>query len=762
MNKPLWYITVLCIFICNQLSAQTVGVVLSGGGASGMAHVGVLKALEENNIPIDYIVGTSAGALVASLYASGYSPNEIDSLLISKEFLLMAEGKLNTKDKFLLKNPPEDAAIVNLKFDKHLNGQSVIPANYIYPNYLDFSLLNIYGDIQGLNHDFDSMFVPFRSVSSDVEINQAYVFRNGNINEAVRTSMTYPFYMKPIRVDGRLMYDGGLYNNFPSDVLYDDFLPDVIIGCNLSDSSSAQGDDFFSQLKTVVLNRANNTIKCENGIVLKPKSNLGTFDFAHSYEALIDGYKETIFWMDSIKSLVQKRSNPEELNQKRVRYKNNINSVISIDSIIVSNNVTLKQKQFIERSLLKEKETISLLELKKRFFRLVNDQMISHIFPRLIRNETTDNYILQLDVSLDKAFELSAGGIFSSSPINTGFIGINYKRLGKTSSMLRLNSYFGKLYGSVKGEYNIDFSHSKTPTRLGIEAGINRYDYFKSYATFFEDVKPSFIVENEYYSGVNFNFPSSNNSRIKLYYNNFYTNYKYYQIENFGLSDTTDVVTFFGNKYGLNFTSNTLNKKYFPTSGRLISIDGYYIKGEESNTPGSTSIQEEPFTGKREWFKMHLDFNNYFSFSKNFSFGVSSSITASSNYEFSNYFSTLLYSSQFRGIPQMNTIYSADLRSNNFLSIGLEPILIIKEELQFRNELIGFSPIISIRKNQINQTTQLNKIFLTQYFIAKSSIVYTSPFGPISLSLIYLQPEEKPLFFQFNFGFIIHNKRILD
>ena len=75
-------------------SQQRIGLVLSGGGASGVAHVGVIKALEENNIPIDYIAGTSAGALVGSLYACGYSPEEIEQFVLSKEFLLMANGKV--------------------------------------------------------------------------------------------------------------------------------------------------------------------------------------------------------------------------------------------------------------------------------------------------------------------------------------------------------------------------------------------------------------------------------------------------------------------------------------------------------------------------------------------------------------------------------------------------------------------------------------------------------------------------------------------
>ena len=100
MKKAIY---LLFLFISAQLNAQKVGLVLSGGGASGMAHVGVLKALEENQIKVDYIVGTSVGALIGGLYASGYSPDEIEQIVTSEEFRNSASGILNPEHSFYLK-----------------------------------------------------------------------------------------------------------------------------------------------------------------------------------------------------------------------------------------------------------------------------------------------------------------------------------------------------------------------------------------------------------------------------------------------------------------------------------------------------------------------------------------------------------------------------------------------------------------------------------------------------------------------------------
>ena len=97
---------------------QRIGLVLSGGGATGLAHIGVIKALEERGIPIDYITGTSAGALVGSMYAAGYSPDEIEAYVLSDDFQLMTKGRLKTSQRFLYKENDLDASLINFSFSK--------------------------------------------------------------------------------------------------------------------------------------------------------------------------------------------------------------------------------------------------------------------------------------------------------------------------------------------------------------------------------------------------------------------------------------------------------------------------------------------------------------------------------------------------------------------------------------------------------------------------------------------------------------------
>ena len=152
--------------------------VLSGGGATGFAHIGVIKALEERGIPIDYITGTSAGALVGSMYAIGYSPAEIEAYVLSDLFQLMASGKVEKKREFLFQKEDWDASMIELGFSKDSIFQKSLPTNFITPTLLDFEMMRLLGTASAsVEGNFDQLFVPYRCVASDITNKKSIVFR---------------------------------------------------------------------------------------------------------------------------------------------------------------------------------------------------------------------------------------------------------------------------------------------------------------------------------------------------------------------------------------------------------------------------------------------------------------------------------------------------------------------------------------------------------------------------------------------------------
>ena len=230
------YLLLFCFlfpFIGN--SQERIGLVLSGGGATGFAHIGVLKALEENDIPIDFITGTSAGALIGSMYAVGYSPAEIEAFVLDEKFQLMVNGDVQPNQRFVFRESDSDASLFDLNFGIGSKIKKLLPTNFTSSTLLDYQMLKILGTVSASNGDnFDNLFVPFRCVASDIANKQSVILKDGHLNEAVRASMSYPFYFKPIKINDKLLFDGGLYNNFPADIMYDAFNPDFIIGSNVS------------------------------------------------------------------------------------------------------------------------------------------------------------------------------------------------------------------------------------------------------------------------------------------------------------------------------------------------------------------------------------------------------------------------------------------------------------------------------------------------------------------------------------------------
>ena len=222
-----------CFLLLPMLHAQKVGLVLSGGGAKGMTHIGIIRALEENNIPIDYITGTSMGAIIGSLYAMGYSPDDMEALLRSEDFKRWYSGKVEPKYAYYFKKSIPTPEFFNIRFDfkDSLNVKPQLPTSMVNPIQMNLVFVELFARATAAcDGDFDRLFVPFRCIASDVYNKRQIVLGKGDLGDAVRASMSFPFVFKPIEIDSVLAYDGGIYNNFPTDVMRDDFHPDIIIG----------------------------------------------------------------------------------------------------------------------------------------------------------------------------------------------------------------------------------------------------------------------------------------------------------------------------------------------------------------------------------------------------------------------------------------------------------------------------------------------------------------------------------------------------
>ncbi|MDK8465588.1 patatin-like phospholipase family protein [Marinobacter sp. SS13-12] len=209
-----------------------VGLVLSGGGAKGMAHVGVLRVLEELKIPVDIVVGTSAGSAVGALYASGMNVHEIEERFIDMDWVSSFRDDPGRAYKPVRRKSQDwrfpVAPGLGVRTDGlHLGGGLIAGQN------LGF-ILNELTRSASLVEDFDKLAIPFRAVATDLETGEQVVIGKGNLSEAIRASMSVPGVYAPVTLDGRLLVDGGVANNLPVSVARD-LGAEIIIAVDITD-----------------------------------------------------------------------------------------------------------------------------------------------------------------------------------------------------------------------------------------------------------------------------------------------------------------------------------------------------------------------------------------------------------------------------------------------------------------------------------------------------------------------------------------------
>lgn len=223
---------VLSVCLCAQERARPrVALVLGGGGARGAAHVGVIEVLEELHVPVDYVVGTSMGAIVGGLYAVGYAPDEMADILAQADWLTILSDDPPRDDLWFRRRQDDRRFQVDLEFGWK-DGGPALPPGLILGRNVEGFLEQLTLPVSGV-HDFDQLRIPFRCVATDVGDGSAVVFTSGSLAKAIRASMSLPGIFAPVEHEGRHLVDGGVVDNVPIDVARE-LGADVVIAVDVS------------------------------------------------------------------------------------------------------------------------------------------------------------------------------------------------------------------------------------------------------------------------------------------------------------------------------------------------------------------------------------------------------------------------------------------------------------------------------------------------------------------------------------------------
>ncbi len=761
IKRLFFFIFFLMVFNMHAIS-QSVGLVLSGGGAKGLAHIGLIRVLEENNVPIDFIGGTSIGAIIGGLYAAGYSADEMEELFRSENFHFWSTGQIQEEYRYYFNRPEDNPAWLELRFTKKEDKIKLLPPTNIVPEeQMDFAFMELLASTNAAcQNNFDSLMVPFFCVATDIYNNKPVVLRNGDLGEAIRASMTVPLYFRPIMINGVLMFDGGIVNNLPHNVMKEVFKPDIIIGHKVANTTkAATTDNVLEQIINMVMRPTNFEIAPEDGILLETKfDNVGLLDF-NKIDAITEKGKTTaLHYIDSIKSRIERRVSPEKVSANRKKF-NARKPELYFQNIQIEGVKDPMQRKFIIQSIKHRYNVVSLSSFKKEYFKLIADEHLKSIRPIAMYNNETGYFDLHLKVEPEKKIKVNIGGNISTKPINQGFASLDYRAYKSRAYTLSSNIYFGRFYSSLKVGGRIDFP-TRLPFYLSGYSTLNRWDFFSSSSQlFFEDVRPPYIIQDEYNLRFEGGFPLS--VRSKFFSGIAYSTStdEYYQTEIFKKEDEPDQTTFNAFVSQIGIEGNSLNYKQYATEGVFNRLTFKHITGKETNIPGSTSDQNQKSNRNHSYLVVQANTKKYFKISRGFTLGTELDVVFSNKKLFQNYRSTLLAAPGFYPTVHSKSLFLENFHANNYIAGGLKTIMNFNPSLHFRLEGYGFVPVKEELKNEDLTPYRSEKTFNNYYFQGMAALVYHTGIGPVSLALNYYEKQNSQLYLTLNIGYILFNNR---
>jgi len=320
MKKLFFLFLIISSIAFSQKRQPKVGLVLSGGGAKGFAHIGVLKKIEKAGIQIDYIGGTSMGAIVGGLYASGYSASQIEKIVIETDFYTLLQDKKTRKAKpFFEKEHGEKHSLV-LPINK---GKIGLPQGISRGQHVLSFLTQLLAPVDSIT-DFSKLPIPFFCIATDVETGNQVKLTSGSLPLALRASGSFPTLLDPIEINNKLLIDGGIANNFPIDEMKKTGV-DIIIGIDVQSKLFNKENiksalDVLSQISSYQMYKRNPEQIAKTDIYIHPDIyNYSVVSFDKSLEILSKGTqiaKNFTKSFDSIASLQTIQRKPFDLIKK--------------------------------------------------------------------------------------------------------------------------------------------------------------------------------------------------------------------------------------------------------------------------------------------------------------------------------------------------------------------------------------------------------------------------------------------------------------
>lgn len=762
------YITIFFVLLLAMpvSLAQRVGLVLSGGGAKGLYHVGIIKAFEECGVPIDYVSGASQGAIVGAMYASGYSPEQMEVFFNSDSVQTWLTGKFPEEYSYFFKryDPTPEMVSIRINPDTTALAALKIPTNIISPYRIDLAFVNmVEGASTAAGGNFDSLMVPFRCVASDVYHRKLVTFKGGSLPFAVRASMSIPLVFKPLQKDGVLLYDGGVLNNFPWQTLKEDFAPDILIGsvCVGGNKNPVDGN-IMSEFSALIMSPTEYKMPDSCDIMLRRVfPNVTTLDYDKAAFIMEKGYQDAMAMMPDIKAKILRNVPKEEVEKRRQQFRSKIRPLV-FENIEVE-GLTPEQHKYVMRQLGTNLHKLMTVEyFEERYMKILATGIFSGEFPEVTFNEESGFYSIKLRLKTRPSLKLSLGGNISSTSLNQLYIGFNYQRVGDHVSNYDLRGYLGTFYNSVSLRGRYDF-FTNFPFYVDYSYNFEMFDRntFNS-GSYYKNQEWRYQRDIHNFLGASFAVPVLNNAaarakfRLGVVDNEYFTTYH-------TSVDEPDKDRFSYASLNIELETQTSMTPLFSHSGTSQVVNLKYTVGIESFRQGTASFQIiAPFNNRnRNWAELSYRREQYIdSKAKWFTFGYHVQASVSNLPSFANYYATAMMAPAFRPTYLGQTLFMDEFTSPMFVGLGIMPVFnILGDNFYVKTYAYAYVPKQVVYDKGWVKGRDVWRQFLTHSeYIFGGSVVYQTPIGPASFTVEKYSTGPKNWNFVFNFGYTLFSR----
>lgn len=542
-----------------EKESPKIGLVLSGGGAKGFAHIGVLKVLEENGIRPDYISGTSMGAVVGALYSVGYSPEEIEKIMIETDWGDIIRDLPNRKDIPLENKINEENYPASIAFDKEFN--LYFPKGLKQGQKIYLKLKKLLWSVSGVR-DFDDLPIPIRIVATDLDSGQAKSFDHGDLSKVISASIAIPTLFGPVEIEGKNYVDGLVVRNFPAEDVVNmgaDIVIGVDVGVHIEGKKNYNILTVLDQVLAIQSHGSTPKQKAMADYIIEPDiSKFKTTDFENAKEIIKVGEEKAREQINSLKNLV----NNSDTLEKREILKSEEPDFVYLKKLHLVGNRNITQ-EIVEELLGKEiPGVVSKNDLENLILDLYALPYIEKAY-----YEIKDNN-LYIETVENPANYLKFGMNYNSEYGTTIALGTDILGIGKKGRKTTLDFKFGDYFGLDARHY----SYYGIEDRLGfmLHMGYNEKPFF-----LYEDAdkRSEFVSKTFEFTGA---FATQLENQLRLSYG---FSQKFGILDqDVGLSEDRDLE--YDENYGnvfLKVDFDSLDNKMYPSKG--VKSDFQYIWG---------------------------------------------------------------------------------------------------------------------------------------------------------------------------------------